>query len=238
VSGVEWSAVARAAAAHVFVDDLATPELAPDDAHHLTRVLRLRPGETVSVADGAGGWRPTLYGPGGTLEPAGDALWPALPEPEITIAMAVPKGDRAEWAVQKLTELGVDRIIALTATHSVVRWDAERARRQLSRWRAVARQAAMQSRRLRLPHIEGPTSVAEIVACGELQAALAEPEGGAPRLDRPALLIGPEGGWAQEELACGLPTVALASTVLRTETAAIAAATLLTGQRAGIVPRW
>jgi 16S rRNA (uracil1498-N3)-methyltransferase len=237
VSGAGWSAAARAAAAHVFVDDLAAPRLAPDDVHHLTRVLRLRPGETVSVTDGAGGWRPTLFVTGGTLEPAGEAVWPAGPEPPITIAMAVPKGDRAEWAVQKLTELGVDRIVALTATHSVVRWDADRARRQLVRWQAVARQAAMQSRRLRLPRIEGPISVAEIVARGELRAGLAEPGGDAPDLDRPALLIGPEGGWAQDELACGLPTVALAPTVLRTETAAIAGATLLMALRASIVRR-
>ena len=142
--------------AHVFVEDLAAPRLTPDDAHHLSRVLRVRPGETVSMADGTGGWRPAPFLAGGALDAAGDVAHPDRPVPPITIALAVPKGDRAEWAVQKLTELGVDRIVALQTGRGVVRWDAGRAERHLERWRAVARQAAMQSRRLRPPGRGGP----------------------------------------------------------------------------------
>jgi 16S rRNA (uracil1498-N3)-methyltransferase len=77
--------------------------------------------------------------------------------------------------------------------------------------------------------------VADFVAGADVGVSLAEPGGGVPTLDRPTLLIGPEGGWAPEELACGRPRVALAPTVLRTETAAIVAATLLTALRAQLV---
>lgn len=225
--------MARTAVAHVFVDDLDDPRLAPDDAHHLSRVLRVRPGETVSVSDGIGGWRRAAFVGTGRLEATGEVVRPPPATPPITIALAVPKGDRAEWAVQKLTELGVDRIVALVTSRGVVRWDPGRAQRHLLRWRAVARHAAMQSRRLCLPEVEGPTSLAELAARGDLRAVLAEPGGAALALDRPAVLIGPEGGWAPEELGCGLPTVELVPTVLRTETAAIAAATLMAALRAG-----
>jgi 16S rRNA (uracil1498-N3)-methyltransferase len=231
----DWLVVARQAAAHVFVDDLADPRLSPTDAHHLRRVLRLRAGETVSVADGTGGWATASFVAGGGLSPLGEVTRTGAPGPPITVAMAVPKGDRSDWAVQKLTEIGVDRIIALTSARSVVRWDDDRAERHLARWRAVARQAAMQSRRLRVPVIEGPSAPAELAGRADLRASIAEPGGGQATLERPTILIGPEGGWSPEELAGGLPTVGLLPAVLRTETAAVVAATVLAGLRAGTV---
>jgi 16S rRNA (uracil1498-N3)-methyltransferase len=149
--------------------------------------------------------------------------------------MAVAKGDRPEWAVQKLTELGVDRIIPVTAARSVVRWDPDRADRHLTRWRAVARAAAMQSRRLVLPVVEELVSLPDLLAERHPGVALAEPGGAAPGLDRPTVLVGPEGGWTDEELAGAVPTVDLGPTVLRTETAAVVAGTLLAALRHGIV---
>jgi 16S rRNA (uracil1498-N3)-methyltransferase len=220
--------------AHVFVADVTSPELTLDDARHLGRVLRVRTGEIVSVADGTGGWCTAAFD-GGVLRPLAEAARVAPMTPSITVAMAVSKGDRPEWAVQKLTEVGVDRIIPLTAARSIVRWDTSRVERVLGRWRSIAHQSAMQSRRLQVPVIEEPASVAELAARHDLVAAMAEPGAAAPTLARPAMLIGPEGGWSPEELASGLPTVGLVPTVLRSETAAVVAGTLLAAIRAGTV---
>lgn len=224
---------AREAAAHVFVDDLAGPVLAldPADRHHLFRALRLRAGEAVSATDGRGGWRPCVVTPAGEVAAAGDVVEVPAPAPPVTIGLAVPKGDRLEWAVQKLTEVGADRIVLLAAARGVVRWDAERAARQVERLRVVARQAAMQSRRLTVPVVDGPCPVAALAAT----SVLAEPGGPPPSLAQPTVLVGPEGGWAPDELAAGGATVGLGPTVLRTETAAVVAATLLVALRSGVV---
>ena len=244
----------RSAAAHAFVADLASPQLKEEDRHHLERVLRLRPGQVVTVADGAGGWRCCAWRAGGELEPTGDVsaapgLWPP-----VTVGFALTKGERPDWAVQKLTEVGVDRILCLVTARSVVRPDADAVDRRLQRWRRVAREAAMQSRRTVLPEVVGVLGLADVVGDvvadvvadvvtdvvdgpgpGGFGAALAEPGGWPPSLDRPVVLVGPEGGWAPEELASGLPTVDLGPGVLRTESAAVAAGVLLCSLRAGLV---
>jgi 16S rRNA (uracil1498-N3)-methyltransferase len=154
-------------------------------------------------------------------------------EPLITVAFAVVKGDRPEWAVQKLTELGVDRIVPLLAARSVVRWPPGESSGQLARLRRVAREAAVQSRRAWLPVIEGVTRFGDVVA--EPGAALAHPGGVPPSLDRPVLLVGPEGGWDEHEVAAGPPLVGLGPSVLRAETAAVVAGALLCALRAGVV---
>ena len=155
------------------------------------------------------------------------------PEPRVTVAFAVVKGERPEWAVQKLTEIGVDRIVALQSARSVVRWPLGSAGAQLDRLRRVAREAAVQSRRAWLPVVEAVAPF-EAVAT-EPGAALAHPGGGPPSLDRPTVLVGPEGGWDQAELAWGPPLVRLGPSVLRTETAAVVAGALLCALRVGIV---
>ncbi len=216
----------------MFVTDLQRPALDDEDRAHLERVLRVRAGEYVSAADGQGGWRLTRWGDGASLETAGPPVFEPPARPPVTIGLALVKGDRFDWAVQKLTELGVDRIVPLTTARAVVRWDPDRAGRGVSRWRKVARAAAMQSRRVRLPVIEEVTRFADLVAG---PAALAVPDGGPLSLERPTVLVGPEGGWAPEEIDCGLPGVSLGPEVLRSETAAVAAAALLGGLRAGVV---
>lgn len=222
----------RRSAAHAFVADLDRPALDDADRHHLARVLRLRPGQVVTVGDGAGRWRPCRWAGEGDLEPAGEVVVEEAPRPAITVAFALTKGVRPEWTVQKLTELGVDTIVALAAERSVVRRDPEAAARHLVRWRRVAREAAMQSRRARLPEVAGVVGFTELVGgTGRAGTVLAEPGGGRLGLDRPTVLVGPEGGWSPAELACGLPTVDLGPTVLRAETAALAAAALLTALR-------
>jgi 16S rRNA (uracil1498-N3)-methyltransferase len=225
----------RAGAAHAFVADLDAPELEQDDRHHLERVLRLRPGQAVTVADGAGGWRTCAWTGAGRIEPCHPVVREPAPSPPVTVGFALTKGERPEWVVQKLTEAGVDRIVAFVAARSVVRWDDQKAAAQARRWRRVAREAAMQSRRSRLPVVDEVAPGAATVAGTTGGVALAEPGGGPVSLERPTVLVGPEGGWTDEELGLGLPTVGLGPTVLRAETAALSAGLLLCALRAGVV---
>jgi 16S rRNA (uracil1498-N3)-methyltransferase len=215
----------------VFVDDLAAPSLADDDRHHLTKVLRVRPGEAVMVADGAGRWRTATLG--SELEVTGPIVEAPRPAPALTIGFALVKGDKPELIVQKLTELGIDRIVPFRAERSVVRWDDVKAAKAIVRLRAVARAAAMQSHRPALPTIDDVADLAMLAALPG--AALADRTGVAPSLDHPLLLVGPEGGWAPEERSLGRPTVRLGDHVLRAETAAVTAGVLLTALRTGIV---
>lgn len=217
--------VRRRAAAHVVVADLDAPDPDDDDRHHLARVLRLRPGEIVTVTDGAGAWRPCEFGDsrgsGPLLRPSGPVVVEPAPAGELTVGFAPVKGDRPEWVVQKLTELGVDRIVVLRAARSVVRWDDERADRHVERLGRVARGAVGQCRRVRLPRIE----VAEPVDLLGPGAVLAEPGGRELTAADRIVLVGPEGGWSAEELALAgaRSTVTLGGAVLRAETAAVAA---------------
>ncbi len=224
----------RSSAAHVFVADVDVPTLADDDHHHLARVLRLRPGQVVTVADGAGRWRSCAWRAGGMVEPMAEVVRSPALTPPVTVGFALTKGERPEWVVQKLTEVGVDRIVVLATDRSVVRLDEEVVGRRVQRWRRVAKEAAMQSRRTRLPTLEALVGL-DVVAAARGAVALAEPGGDPPSLERPVVLVGPEGGWAPEELSRGLPIVSLGPTVLRAETAAIAGAVLLCGLRAGLV---
>jgi 16S rRNA (uracil1498-N3)-methyltransferase len=221
------------ARAHVFVGDLEAPVLDSGHHHHLARVLRLAPGSDVTAGDGAGRWRPCRLTDGPALDAVGPIVAEPRPEPPITVAFALVKGERPELAVQKLTELGVDRIAPFVAGRSVVRWEAVRAERQLERWRSIARQAAMQCRRTWLPDVAPVASFDSVAALPG--AVLADAAGAPPSLDRPVVLVGPEGGWTPGERGSGLPTVRLGAHVLRSETAAITAAAMLAALRAGIL---
>jgi 16S rRNA (uracil1498-N3)-methyltransferase len=221
------------ARAHAFVADLDDPRLDPDDHHHLSRVLRLARGTEITVSDGAGRWRPGRLTGGPAVEPSGDVVADPRPEPPITVAFALVKGARPELTVQKLTELGADRILPFVAERSVVRWDEPKAERQVRRLAAIAREAAMQCRRTWLPEV-GP-AVDFATAAALPGAALADREGEAPSLSRPVILVGPEGGWSPTERSTGLPSVRLGDHVLRAETAAITACGVLTAIRSGFV---
>lgn len=219
----------RTAAAQVLVDDLDAPVLGDDELHHFARVLRLRPGSVVCAADGVGGWRWCTFDGTATLRAREERGVQPAPRYPVSVGFALVKGDKPEMVVQKLTELGVDRIVMFAAHRSVVRWDAERAQRHLRRARRVAREACAQSRRLWLPTVE-LARLDELVGDGIVAAEA----GGRPlRPSDRMVLIGPEGGWEPAEIDRHA-TVELGSEVLRAETAAIAAGTLLCALRGGL----
>jgi 16S rRNA (uracil1498-N3)-methyltransferase len=217
--------VLRGSAAHVFVSSLATPELTDEDDHHLRRVLRIRDADVVTIGDGAGKWvaaRLTASGLEVESEPTSEvALRPA------TVISAIPKGDRPEWIIQKLTEIGATAIGFMDCARSVVRWDNARAAKQIERLRRIARQAAMQSRRVWLPRVLDVVPFDEAIIISA-NCAVADPDGGDLAADTDTLLVGPEGGFTEGELNSVRPRVALSPNVLRVETAALAAAFLLT----------
>ncbi len=238
--------VARAAAAVVFVADIDAPELSPEDAHHLIEVLRLRAGESVVAASGDGAYRgctveiagktPSYKSRGAVaqLVPVGEVLHEPPRGRDVAVGLALGKGVRPEWAVQKLTELGIDQILFLETSRGVVRPDHSTIEHRKERLRRVAREAAMQSRRLRLPAISGPIPLAEALISAPRVVAFAEP--GAPSIgaDVSSVFVGPEGGFTSEELVLAPHLVGLPGYVLRTETAAVAAGVLLAAS--GLTP--
>ncbi len=220
----------RRAAAHVVVDDVVAPVLDERSAHHVFGVLRVRDGEVVTVTDGVGGWR-ACRAVGGALEPDAEPARDPRPDPPIELFVAIPKHDRPDWVVQKATELGVDRVVFLHAERSVVRWEGARAHRRLEKLRIVATEAAMQSRRVWIPVVEGPRKAADLLTSTPGGIAIAEPGGREVTTTDRRLAIGPEGGWSPAELALAADRVDLGPHVLRVETAALAACVRLVAGR-------
>jgi 16S rRNA (uracil1498-N3)-methyltransferase len=212
----------RRAAAHVVVPDVGAPVLDDGAWHHLSRVLRLRAGAAVTVTDGRGRWRACRVADDQALEPAGDVRIEPAPV-ATTVIVTAPKGDRLEWLVQKCTEVGVGRIVLVQAARSVVRWDGERAAKQLARLATIAAEASMQARRVWLPAVEGPVAAVDVLA----SAVVAEPGGRPVGPGDRCIAIGPEGGWTSDELALAGGQVSLGPNILRVETAAVVAATLM-----------
>lgn len=231
-----------AATAHTYLDRLDDHvALTGEAGHHLQRVRRVRPGEIVTGADGWGRWR--VYEV--TTARAGELVLDARTElaheprlvPALTVAFALTKGEKPELVVQKLTELGADRIVLVAAARSVVRWDDAKAAGNLERLRRVAREAGQQCRRARIPEVDGPVAPVELVGHPGLLVAGAD---GVPAADLPyplggewLVVVGPEGGFDAAELAAfgTAPRLAVGRLVLRAETAAIAVAAALAGHR-------
>ena len=216
--------VLRGSAAHVFVESLAAPELTDDDDHHLRRVLRIRDSDVVTVSNGLGRWVTARLTADG-LEVDSEPTDVARPHPAVVVS-AIPKGDRPEWIVQKLTEVGATAIGFMDCARSVVRWDAARAARQRERLRKVAREAAMQSRRVWIPNLFDVVPFDEVIKA--IGCAIADPDGDPLPPDIDTVLVGPEGGFTEGELNSVERRVSLSSNVLRVETAALTAAVLLT----------
>jgi 16S rRNA (uracil1498-N3)-methyltransferase len=216
--------------------------LASDDARHAIRSLRLGVGDRFTSADGQGGVAVCRIVRAERLLVEAEVVERRVegrPGPFVSVLLAPPKGDRLTWAVQKLTEVGVDEIVLIEATRSVRRFRGPRADRVSVRLDAVAREAAKQARRVFLPRISGPVPWVEAVVPGEGSMFVLWEEGSEGLLDllpddRPArvsLVIGPEGGIPEEDARAaeraGATLAWLGPVLLRTETAALAAASVV-----------
>lgn len=222
-----------------------------EEGRHAVVVRRTKPGEQIALTDGAGGTatcevlettKSTL-----TARVLGLSAEPR-PEPRLTVVQAIPKGDRGELAVEVLTEVGVDRIVPWAASRCVAVWRSERAAKSLGRWRSTAREAAKQSRRSWLPQVTEMASTEEVRAlldAADLGVVLHEsattPLAGlpVPTTGSIVVVVGPEGGLTDEEVAAFSGTgpahaVRLGSSVLRTSTAGVCAASALLAR----TPRW
>jgi 16S rRNA (uracil1498-N3)-methyltransferase len=212
-----------------------TAALTGSNAAHLARVLRAKPGQQFDISLGDRVRRGTITAVAGDrVEFALGEELPAATVTPITLYLAVFKFDRFEWAVEKCTELGVARIIPLLARRTEAHL-ASAAAKRVERWRRIALEAAQQSRRLAPPEIADPRKLTQAVETVDaLRIVLAETEQRAMLRDLISgkeellsLAIGPEGGWAEEELAlfktAGWQRGSLGATILRAETAAISA---------------
>jgi 16S rRNA (uracil1498-N3)-methyltransferase len=231
----------------VYVDASLEPgaslTLAGSAAGHLTRVLRLRPKAALTLFNGRGGEYAAsierVQGSKVTVAVGEHATIERESPFPLTLAQGVSRGERMDLVVQKATELGVARLVPVLTERSIVRLDEEQSDRKSTHWRAVAIAACEQCGRNRLPEVALPARLREFLRqpAGDSVRLLLSPSA-TQRIEdvpRPAagatVLIGPEGGLADEEqqLAeeAGYTAVNLGPRVLRTETAAIAALTLL-----------
>lgn len=218
------------------------------EGRHAATVRRITVGEVVHLADGSGTRASCVVDSvdrGTVVCLVRERAVEPAPFPRITVVQALPKGDRGELAVEVMTEAGVDAVIPWQAERCVTRWRGERAVRSLAKWRAAARAAAKQARRSRVPHVLDPVGVGEAAALlAEASLGIVLHEEGAVRLsDLPppegafgpggevVLVVGPEGGFTDAELAAfdaaGAVRALLGPTVLRTSTAGVAALAVL-----------
>ncbi len=213
-------------------------------ANHITRVLRLRSGEPLTVFNGNG----TEYS-ATILEFHKDAVMVEVKSEQaprresplpLTLAQGISRGERMDWILQKATELGASRIVPMFTERSVVRLDARQAERKLQHWRAIAIAACEQCGRNVLPEVAHPTDILEFLGSGlgpQTTRLLLSPASDVSIDEVKAetagitVLIGPEGGLTDTEHAVatrsGFTAVRMGPRVLRTETAAVAALTIL-----------
>ncbi len=225
-----------------------------EEGFHAANVRRIRAGEELDLGDGAGAMAHCVIEEVGKGRLSARVLnrWTVEPPtPLVTVVQALPKSDRSELAVELATEAGADAFVVWQAARCVARWDGGRADKGLRRWRAVARSAARQSRRPHIPSVTGAlttdalaTEVRDAVSAGTtvlvLHESATEPltKLSLAQVDSLMLLVGPEGGIADDEIAmlseAGAAPVRLGPTVLRTSTAAAVAL----GALGALTPRW
>jgi 16S rRNA (uracil1498-N3)-methyltransferase len=221
-------------------------EIRGEEARHLARVLRAEPGQQYEISDGAAAYlaeiavvekERVVFRVVAALDPPPATL-------RLTLCAALVKFDRFEWMVEKATELGVAAIVPVNAARSE-KGLVEAARKRAERWRRIAHESCQQARRLGPPEINGPVPLGVALTLDTGLRYFLDEQPGAPPLlaaippppERRAtepltLLTGPEGGWTDAEraaaIAAGWAPVSLGPLILRAETAAIAAAALLT----------
>lgn len=230
-----------------------------EDAYHLRQVLRRRPGDMLWVSDGQGQEAPAritrIDREGVWVQPGQWRLSQREPALQVVLAQATLKGERMDWVVQKATELGAARIVPLMTVRTVVKLEGRQARQRQQRWQKIAREAARQSQRARVPVVEEPQPLELWLArqrwssgngpgeTGETGGGVAfipyEQERGtslaallgSPPAGDVTLLIGPEGGWEPAEVEAargqGAVPVGLGPRILRAETAGVVALALV-----------
>jgi 16S rRNA (uracil1498-N3)-methyltransferase len=224
-----------------------TIRMTGDLLRHLRDSLRLRQGDVLILNDGCGS-RYRVEVTQVTSQAIDSRIIDRQTEPSqrtipIVLGQALIKGDKMDWVIQKATELGVATIVPLHSAHSVIKPNPERLEHQRARWERIARDAAQQSERWTIPTLADPVNLAEICrqyASAPLKGILAERSSGpslaaiqlpADRQQPIVLLVGPEGGWAPEEQRLaqeqGFIPLTLGPRILRAETAAIAALSIL-----------
>jgi len=224
-----------------------TISITGDLVPHIKDSLRVAIGETLWFSDGQGTrYRVELSDVskraviGQILETIQE---PAHVVPRLILGQSLLKGEKMDWVIQKATELGVHEIIPVESRQSVVRLKTDRLDHQLTRWQRIALEAAQQSEQWRVPTVAKPQSLTTLLTSGKTTSMilmLAERQGGKnlqtialPQVTSGSLLvlIGPEGGWSQEELGMaeqrGVEPVTLGEQILRAETAAIATISIL-----------
>jgi 16S rRNA (uracil1498-N3)-methyltransferase len=207
------------------------------DAHHLTRVLRVEPGQQFEISDNQSVYLAEVESARKDLVSFSirERVPEAEPEVRTTILAALIRFERLEWIIEKATELGVERVVPVRAERSE-KGLAQAAGKRMSRWNRIVREASEQSRRAKLPEILAPATFAEALQTPSVYRYVLEEAGAPPILsalparrvrgDCVALLVGPEGGWTDREReltrAAGWCAVSLGAEILRAETAAIA----------------
>jgi 16S rRNA (uracil1498-N3)-methyltransferase len=229
----------------VFVDRVSDGEAHVEGpaAHHLARVVRLREGEEVELSDGRALFRARVAKAGSrrvefAIE---EEMVASASGPDVTLQIAVFQFSRLEWALEKATELGVTRVVPVVATRSEMHL-VKAVPKRLERWKRIAEQAAQQSRRMSAPVIEEAVSFEQAVADRKGTGLVLHPDGDllgdilASCEQGPIqLLVGPEGGWTDDEvsaaLAAGYQQAGMGSLILRCETAAVAALSIISQAR-------
>ncbi|MGR4879098.1 16S rRNA (uracil(1498)-N(3))-methyltransferase [Streptomyces sp. LARHCF249] len=227
----------------------AGPEFVLDgpEGRHAVSVKRLNPGEAVVLTDGRGAWAEAAVkaaeGKDRLVVTVSEVFEEAEPAVRITVVQALPKGDRGEVAVETMTETGVDAIVPWQASRCITQWRGDRGAKSLAKWRATAREAGKQSRRVRFPEVAEAMSTKQVAALlvgADLAMVLHEDrdtpsealaEAKLPAAGSIVLVVGPEGGVSPEELAvfaeAGAHPYRLGRSVLRTSTAGTAATAVL-----------
>ena len=232
--------------------------LSAEDLHHAVRVLRLRIAEEIDVVEPAGAaWRVRVTATeqdGGLRVEVLEACEVAA-EPDVTLVFGVLKGSKNEDVIEGAVEVGVSAIVPVLTARCIVRLDAGKRADRGDRWRRVVRAAAKQSKRSLVPALSDPVELAEVSALlGAFDLVLVAWEeaagsglsqrlrdAGLPPHARVAVVVGPEGGLAAQEVAAleklGAVTCSLGATILRAETAGVVASALVVHELGGLGAR-